>query len=165
MKSIKLFRKLSCNCSLYFTRAFREKYAEARKFIRTLGLKNRGEWLVYCESTKRPKDIPKRPSRVYEDWISWEDWLGGVIIKSRKKEYKPFEQARSHVHTLRFKNGEEWYNYCKSGKKPRDIPYHPSRVYEEWISMGDWLGTGFVATRNRRFKPYDQAKEYIHTLG
>jgi hypothetical protein len=30
--------------------------------------------------------------------------------------------------------------------KPDDIPYKPSRTYEnEWISWGDWLGTGRIA--------------------
>ena len=40
----------------------------------------------------------------------------------------------------------EWREYCKSGKIPQDIPYKPYRTYKkEWISWGDWLGTGRIA--------------------
>ena len=31
----------------------------------------------------------------------------------------------------------------------------------KWISWGDWLGTGFVATFNRNYKSYEEAKKYI----
>jgi hypothetical protein len=31
--------------------------------------------------------------------------------------------------------------------------------------MGDWLGTGTVATRNRRYRNFESAKRFIHSLG
>ena len=37
--------------------------------------------------------------------------------------------------------------YCKSGKKPENIPMAAEDVYKnEWKGLGDWLGTGFVGT-------------------
>jgi hypothetical protein len=34
-----------------------------------------------------------------------------------------------------------WRAYCRSGKKPADIPEHPDKVYaDEWISWTDWVG-------------------------
>jgi hypothetical protein len=31
--------------------------------------------------------------------------------------------------------------------------------------MGDWLGTGFVATRERKYRPFEEAREYARSLG
>jgi hypothetical protein len=63
--------------------------------------------------------------------------------------FRPFEEARKYVHTLELKNYIEWREYCKSGKKPADIPTHPELVYNSWKSMGDWLGTGTIAPKDR----------------
>jgi len=36
----------------------------------------------------------------------------------------------------------EWREYCKSGKKPINIPASPDKTYKNkgWISWGDFLG-------------------------
>ena len=40
---------------------------------------------------------------------------------------------------------KQWTKYYKSGKKPDDIPSLPQRTYkEEFVSIGDWLGTGSI---------------------
>jgi hypothetical protein len=60
-------------------------------------------------------------------------------------KYLPFEAARKFINRLGLKNEIEWRNYCKSGKKPQDIPANPARQYrKEWKGLGDWLGTGRV---------------------
>jgi hypothetical protein len=40
------------------------------------------------------------------------------------------------------KSQAEWRKYCKSGKRPEDIPANPARTYagSGWIGYGDWLG-------------------------
>ena len=40
----------------------------------------------------------------------------------RKREFRPFAEARAFVHTLKLKNSDEWRAYCQSGTKPEDIP-------------------------------------------
>jgi len=80
--------------------------------------------------------------------------------------YRPFSEAREVVRTLKLKNREEWYKYCKSGKKPDDIAARPDVAYKkEWKGWGDWLGTGYVASFNREFLPFLEAREYIRSLG
>ena len=49
-----------------------------------------------------------------------------------KKLFKDFESARDFVRKLKLKSKEEWIEYCKSGKKPDDIPSDPWDVYKEW---------------------------------
>ncbi len=83
----------------------------------------------------------------------------------RKTKYWSFEQAREFVHTLGIKNKREWKGYCKSGKKPAIIPAEPDFVYkQEWQNYGDWLGTGLIATRDRVYLPFEEARNYVRAL-
>ena len=57
-------------------------------------------------------------------------------------------------------------DYCKSGKKPADIPANPLQVYnKEWKGFGDWLGTGTIASYNIKFRPYIKAEKFVLSLG
>ncbi len=58
-------------------------------------------------------------------------------------------------------------DYCKSGKLPPDIPANPYSVYRDrgWGGRGDWLGTGTIATRNREYRPFRQARAFVRSLG
>ena len=61
-------------------------------------------------------------------------------------KFLAFTEAKEFVHRLRLKNQHEWNGYCKSGKKPPDIPANPARTYKkDWKGIGDWLGTGNIA--------------------
>jgi hypothetical protein len=48
------------------------------------------------------------------------------------KTFRDFESAREFVKKLGLKNQKEWKKYCKSGKKPDDIPSAPWYIYKEW---------------------------------
>jgi len=50
----------------------------AKGFVHNLNLKTYGEWFSYCQSGKKPDDIPYHPERFYaaKGWINWADWLG-----------------------------------------------------------------------------------------
>ena len=49
-----------------------------------------------------------------------------------KKQFRDFESAREFARELKLKGSREWYEYCKSGNKPDDIPSNPQKVYKEW---------------------------------
>ena len=119
--------------------------------MRSLGLKSQRNWRDYCRSGKKPDDLPAAPHQTYKDdgWAGMGDWLGTGIVANRLRRYRPFEKARSFARDLGLKSQSDWFAYCKSGKKPHDIPTAASVVYSEggWVSWGDWLGTGVVAPR------------------
>ena len=142
-------------------------FAEARAFVHILGFNSRAEWQAYCKSGEKPDDIPAGPHRVYgARFKGMGDWLGTGYIANRSRAYLPFEEARSFVRTLRLRNYTQWQAYCKSGKKPDDIPANPIRVYSsEFESVGDWLGTGYVANLNRVYLPFEEARAFVRTLG
>jgi hypothetical protein len=53
-------------------------FAEARDYVRALGLRNWAEWRELYKSGELPIDIPTAPNRHYRDagWLGWGDWLG-----------------------------------------------------------------------------------------
>jgi hypothetical protein len=65
------------------------------------------------------------------------------------------------------KSESEWRDYCKSGKKPADIPAGASKTYAKtgWAGMGDWLGTGTIAHRYRQFRSFKKARVFARRLG
>ena len=87
------------------------------------------------------------------------DWLGTGTIAARLRQYRSFKEARAFVHSLGLKSRTEWRAYCKSGKKPDDIPADPHSTYADdgWAGMGDWLGTG----RSRRYVSIDPSRKPV----
>jgi len=144
-------------------------FEQARDFVWSLNLKNNSEWRVYCKSNNMPADIPSNPHRTYstDGWQGYGDWLGTGTIANRYREYIPFQEARVFVRMLGLKNSKEWLEYCKSGSKPDDIPSEPQSSYSNdgWQGFGDWLGTGYVAHKKRKYRPYKQAQNFVQNLG
>jgi hypothetical protein len=117
-------------------------FAEGRRFVHNLKLKSFESWQVYCLSKKKPNDIPADPRRLYADqgWISWSDWLGNGYRPFRVS-WRPFNEARCFVQKLKLKSLKDWRSYCRSGRKPNDIPANPPWVYSNsgWSGWRDWL--------------------------
>jgi superfamily II DNA or RNA helicase len=142
-------------------------FKKARAFIRKLGLKSGDEWRSYCKSGKKPDDIPASPERIYaESWAGWGDWLGTGAVATYQRQYRPFKPARAFVRSRGLKSKSEWQEFCKSGKKPNDIPVNPDRSYaESWAGWGDWFGTGVVAPWLRQYRPFEEARAFVRSRG
>ena len=154
-------------------------FDEAKKFVHTLKLKSHTEWRAYCKDEMpnlppKPDDIPMKPERTYKDkgWKGLGDWVGTGVIVPRLRKYRSFDEAKKFVHTLKLKSHTEWRAYCKDEMpnlppKPDDIPMKPERKYKDqgWKSVGDWLGTGVIAPRLRKYRSYDEAKKFVQSLG
>ena len=89
-----------------------------------------------------------------------------------KLSWRPFSEAREFVRNLGLKSYTEWKKLCKGeflGKEalPRDIPSNANTVYSDkgWKGMGDWLGTGTVATFDREYRSFEEARKFVHGLG
>lgn len=143
-------------------------FEEARNFVFQLKLKGNHDWRKYCKSGEKPEDIPANPDKIYlsKGWLNWGDWLGTGTVAPFLKKYRSFEEARAFTHKLHLKSGTEWRKYCKSGKKPDDISASPAKTYlgKGWSGMGDWLGTGTIAPRLREYRPFKEARAFVHKL-
>ena len=79
--------------------------------------------------------------------------------------FRSFNKARKFVHSLKLKNVPDWEEYRKSDKIPFDIPHTPNRTYKkEWISYGDWLGNENMWTRSRKWRSFEDSREYVRSL-
>jgi hypothetical protein len=140
-------------------------FKKARAFVHGVGLKSTSEWSDYCKSGNKPEDILATPARAYAEagWSGMGDWLGTDTVAPYLRKYWPFKKARAHVRRLDLKSGQEWQEYCKSGKKPDDIPAAVERVYPKsgWAGMGDWLGK----QRGTDWKPFKKARNFARRLG
>jgi len=143
-------------------------FEDARRFARSLGLKNKEDWVKYCKKGTLPTDIPRNPSGSYlgRGWKRWGDWLGTDFVATRDREYREFAEAREFVRSLGLKSATEWFQYCKEGLPP-DISTNPHRTYRGngWISWGDWLGTQNVSSKSRKYRPFLEAQDFVRNLG
>jgi Phage-integrase repeat unit len=142
-------------------------FKKARAFVRKLGLNSVTEWKEYCNSGKKPADIPAKPDNGYlnNGWAGHGDWLGTGRVATSLRQYRSFKEARAFARGLGLKSGAEWRDYSKSGKKPTDIPASPEQTYAEagWAGFGDWLGTGRVARGHHR--AFKKARTFVRSLG
>jgi hypothetical protein len=88
-------------------------------------------------------------------------------MKNKTFKWRPFEEARAYVRSLGLKNTLAWQMWAKSGRRPKDIPSHPWSVYRQsgWINMGDWLGTGNIYSRERKFRSFEDARNFVRSRG
>jgi hypothetical protein len=118
-------------------------FKDARAFVHRLGLNSSSEWSEYCKSGKKPVDIPTTPMKTYRaaGWAGMGDWLGTGRTADQVRRYRPFKKARAFARRLNLKSWAQWSEYCKSGKKPVDIPAVPRRTYlkKGWAGYTDWL--------------------------
>jgi superfamily II DNA or RNA helicase len=149
---------------------------EAKKIIHPLRINSRTKWNEYCKGKivnlpKKPDNIPMSARKVYLDngWKGWGDWLG--TGREKVIEWMPIEKAKKYVHKLKLKSGTEWREYVRGEKpelpnKPKDIPSRPGNAYKNkgWKGMGDWLGTGKIANRNRKYRDFESARKFSHSL-
>jgi superfamily II DNA or RNA helicase len=131
-------------------------FDNARNYIRSFKFKNQFEWNNYTKSKDFPKDVPKNPHSVYEEWEGMGDWLGNNNINPQEvsKKYWNFNDAREFSRKLGFKGSKEWFDYCDSGNKPDFLPTKPFRFYEkEWLTWSDWLG--YLGDGNHRWTKHN----------
>jgi hypothetical protein len=157
-------------------------FVDARAFARSLGLTSVSEWDA-CTRGKGPAganreplpdDIPGFPHVVYAQfgWIGWQDWLAlPQHAEGGRRTWQSFETARAFVRGLGLAGNIEWRRYVRGQvlhkpPKPDDIPSNADFVYRDagWVSWGDWLGTGTVASAQTQFRPYAEARRFVHGL-
>ena len=142
-------------------------FDDAKKFIKTLGFKNRSEFLSWARSDQRPPDIPLNPlgKKAYGDsWKGWGDWLGTGKVANQTVIYREFNAARDFARSLGLESNKDWVKFAKTGERPKDIPASPAktRQYKEnWKGWGDWLGND---SDRRDFREFNEARSFVRSL-
>jgi hypothetical protein len=143
-------------------------FEKAREYVRSLSLKSEIEWQEFCRNGNRPADIPRTPYIIYKDsgWANWPDWLGTGKLERGKHNFLPFSEAQKYVQAQKINSLKQWQEFCKSGKRPSNIPSAPESAYKNsgWVSWPHFLGTKTVATRLREYLPFEEARSLIGCL-
>ena len=87
-------------------------------------------------------------------------------MEKEMKKFRDFESAREFARKLKLKSQKEWYDYCKSGNKPDDIPQDVGNKYKNngWNGFGDFLGNGNVATRTAVYLSFNECRKFVLNL-
>ncbi len=120
-------------------------FEKARSIIldETIGsVKQYKKWYKF----NRPSNIPRNPDIIYKNtWTSWNDYLGNdnlsFVEQAAHRSYLSYDDAQLFVRKLGLKSSEEWKEFAKSDKFPKDIPKRPDFHYRKnWISWKQFLG-------------------------
>ena len=139
-----------------------QSYQHAKVFVQQLNIKTANEWRKYCKSNKKPIDIPNTPYLVYKDkgWIDWATFLGTENIY--KKVFLPYKEARNLLKKHKIDSAKKYREVFKKGLFKDLLPNSPHLIYkEDWTSWGDFLGTGVIADKNKKFMPFEECKKWF----
>jgi hypothetical protein len=112
------------------------KYEDAERFVQSLKIKTISDWVSYCSSDKKPKNIPSNPNYTYSKnklggWKSWAYWLD----TDRHRDFLPYDEAKLLIRDMKLKRK-------KSGETIRKI-IHCLRVYlkirKVYIEKSGWV--------------------------
>jgi superfamily II DNA or RNA helicase len=80
--------------------------------------------------------------------------------------WRSYEEAKEFVLKLKIKSESQYKDYYKQKKLLFDIPLTPYRVYKNkgWKSWGEFLGTGEIAYRFRKYIDFYELKKIVRKL-
>ncbi len=137
-------------------------YDEAKKIVHSLNYKSASTWRKEAKKGMTPIKIPKDPADTYKkqgSWVSWGDFLGNNKISTNLKKYLSYHDAKKEMKRLNIKNWNDFKN-AKKNNLIKNI-YSSAKYYDDWISSGDFFGTGRVANQKINFLNFKEAKIFV----
>ena len=135
-------------------------YQDAIQFVRKHSTATTRAQYIKWHTAAKPGVVPKYPNRVYDEWSSWNDWLGTTnsfekTLARKKKEkrqpYRPFWEAVRYAQAAAKEYGlhtqDDWEEWYDSGMCAKDVPKRPHHEYDEFVGKGwpVWLGKNIEA--------------------
>jgi hypothetical protein len=130
-------------------------YLQAKKYAKSLKLKNVKEWNLFTRNKNFPAKIPKKPNRWFKnEWETWGIFLGtGTVSPNVKKnKFLNFKKAKAIVCKFNLKNEREWRVFTKTSVfKKLNIPVAADRHYANngWNGYAYFLGNN-INPRSRK---------------
>ena len=138
-------------------------FEKARKYIHNLKLNSTSEWKIYCQSKKKPKNIPNNPRSVYKSagFISMADFLGNENIQTQQKKFINLKELKVFLKKLNIKSTSQYRLYWKKNRRPSNIPSAPHSAYlnNGWIDYPSLFGN--INYNKLTYLDYSQAKIVI----
>ena len=80
-------------------------------------------------------------------------------------DYYSYEVAKRWVQKLGITTFRGWWSAAKEGRIPEGIPKDPTKVYVEFTSWPDFLGTSHIPRRGHKYASIDVAMKYARERG
>ena len=77
--------------------------------------------------------MPDEPHKVYEEFVSWDDWLGVPLT---------YDEAREAIASLGIESQQEWWEFSRSSAdrlQTLRVPSRPHLFYDKWLGYDHWL--------------------------
>lgn len=133
---------------------------EASAWAQAHNVRSVSEWRTLSKTPDFPDDLPPSPDNAYKKlgWPGWGAFLGTGTVAPQNKTFRPYAEASAWAQAQGIKTQKEWIAACKEPDFPNDIPKNLARGYgEEFLGLGDFLGTGAIAPQNRIYREIDDA--------
>jgi len=144
-------------------------FEEVNEWVKRFNFKSQKDWYMFSKSDKFPKDVPSAPYYTYKNqgWKNWGTFLGTGFVSNSNRVFKSFIEAKEYILDFNIKTKSEYISMHKKKMFTQDIPYNPRRTYlnDGWVSWGDFLGTGNIASFNIEYLSYNDAKKKVKGLG
>ena len=95
----------------------------------------------------------------FDKAIKLKVWNKVAVVNFRK-----YEDAKKYVQQKKIYYSKDFRKLKIQNKIPKDIPYNPNQVYiDKWVDWGNFLGTGRVHNKNKKFISYKEAKKLVRS--
>ena len=140
-------------------------YTEFKKWVRKQGIKSQDEFIKF-DRTKFPPGYPKNPRDHYKNkgWKGWNDLCG--TEQYFLKDPPSYEVFQKWVQKQGIMYKNEFAKFDRT-KFPPGYPKNPSRLYKKqrtWKGWGDLFGTGNIGPRDKTYRSFKKAREFVHKL-
>ena len=122
-------------------------------------------------SSTKKENTDQFQFEVFSDYIDAHQLSEQLQIKLWDKlskfNFMSYDEAKTYVINLKIANVNEWKKFCLSGKKPESIPFAPHSTYllKGWKNYGDFLGSNNIATQEKLFMSFIEARKFVNFLG
>lgn len=115
-------------------------YEEAKKLLKEQKIDTSKKYREAFKKGLIKDKLPNSPHLIYKKyWTTWGDFFG--TGKTSKIEFMSFEEAKKFIQKENIKSNKEWRVFCKSSKRPPNLPVAVERYYKsEWKGWADFLG-------------------------
>lgn len=140
-------------------------YQQASEWAQSQNIMTCDQWAERY-SAGLPEGVPEDPQTVYgNEFVGWHEFLGVQLSRDGRKVFWSYERARDWARSAGIKSGAQWEQKSKDKVLPIGVPAQPYKVYKgKFKNWGDFLGTGHVATKDKHFITYEEAKHWARRL-
>jgi len=149
-------------------------FVRARAWVRRQNLENHAQWRLLCQGKLEethgllPEDIPASPETIYPEFEGYGDWLGTGTVAKQFRTYRAWPSTRKFARSLELESRKQWELYAAGllpgyPPRPSDIPSRPDRAYpDNWQGWKDFLGTEDRVRRWGKWRPMEDARQWVH---